>query len=196
MRTTYFRRTRRADRFARRRPERSRHEQDRRLVSTARWYRWVYRICGPSRYESAAGRALIALIDSRPLPLLPFHVRFDFAMMPRSILAAIAFAALAYPGVAPVQAVEPIQIGFLWHMHQPVYIPGETITQTDANQHFSFSVTDVHNQRFGPYTSWPKDAIEAGLGLPHLGAAGFVFRIAHRELEPSRGGRDQRGHVE
>lgn len=67
-------------------------------------------------------------------------------------------------------AAEPINIGFLWHMHQPIYIPGETIGQTDANGHFSFSVTDVHNQRFGPYTSWPKNAIDAGLGLSHLGA--------------------------
>ena len=66
--------------------------------------------------------------------------------------------------------VEPINIGFLWHMHQPIYFPGETINQTDAAGHFSFSLADVHNQRFGPYTSWPKDAIQAGLGLPHLGA--------------------------
>ncbi len=64
---------------------------------------------------------------------------------------------------------EPINVGFLWHMHQPIYIPGESITQTDAAGHFSFSVTDVHNQRFGPYTSWPRDAVQAGLGLPHLG---------------------------
>ena len=67
-------------------------------------------------------------------------------------------------------AQEPINVSFLWHMHQPIYIPGETVTQTDAAGHFSFSVTDVHNQRFGPYTTWPKDAIEAGSSLPHLGA--------------------------
>jgi hypothetical protein len=67
-------------------------------------------------------------------------------------------------------AAEPIQVGFLWHMHQPIYYPGESILQTDAAGHFSFSVTDVHNQRFGPYTSWPKDAIQAGQSLPHLGA--------------------------
>jgi hypothetical protein len=55
-------------------------------------------------------------------------------------------------------------------MHQPVYYPGESITQTDAAGHYSFSVIDVHNQRFGPYTTWPRDAIQAGLGLPNLGA--------------------------
>ena len=67
-------------------------------------------------------------------------------------------------------AQEPINVGFLWHMHQPIYYPGENITQTDAAGHFSFSITDVHNQRFGPYTSWPKNAIQSGSGLPHLGA--------------------------
>ncbi|MBO6513883.1 MAG: hypothetical protein JJ974_07970, partial [Phycisphaerales bacterium] len=63
---------------------------------------------------------------------------------------------------------EPIQIGFLWHMHQPRYVPGKTIFE--ANPFFSFSVPDIHNQRFGPYTSWPRDAVDSGLGLAHLGA--------------------------
>lgn len=69
-----------------------------------------------------------------------------------------------------VSAVEPMNVGFLWHMHQPIYYPGESITQTNAAGHFSFNLADIHNQRFGPYTSWPKDAIQAGLGQPHLGA--------------------------
>jgi hypothetical protein len=68
-------------------------------------------------------------------------------------------------------AAEPIQVGFLWHMHQPIYYPGESITQTQAAGHFSFNVVDVHNQRFGPYTTWPKDAINSAQGsLPHSGA--------------------------
>ncbi|MEN1678130.1 MAG: hypothetical protein AAGJ46_00945 [Planctomycetota bacterium] len=67
-------------------------------------------------------------------------------------------------------AQEPVNVGFLWHMHQPIYYPGESIAQTDAAGRFSFSVTDVHNQRFGPYTSWPQNAINAGNSLPHLGA--------------------------
>ncbi|MEQ8210737.1 MAG: carbohydrate-binding protein [Lacipirellulaceae bacterium] len=70
-----------------------------------------------------------------------------------------------------VRAVEPIQVGFLWHMHQPIYFPGETLTQTDAAGHFSFSPVDVHNQRQGPYTSWPLNAIQAGSHLPNLGAS-------------------------
>jgi hypothetical protein len=72
---------------------------------------------------------------------------------------------------APALAQAPIQIGFLWHMHQPIYYPYESVMQTDAAGHFSFSVVDVHNQRFGPYTTWPRDAVLAGAGLPYLGAS-------------------------
>ncbi len=71
---------------------------------------------------------------------------------------------------APLRAVEPIHVGFLWHMHQPIYYPYESIIQTQAANRFSFNVIDVHNQRFGPYTSWPRDAITIGGALPHLGA--------------------------
>lgn len=66
---------------------------------------------------------------------------------------------------------EKMQIGFLWHMHQPIYYPGESIIQTDNNNRYSYSVKDIHNQRFGPYTTWPRDAIQSGLGLPNLGAS-------------------------
>jgi hypothetical protein len=67
-------------------------------------------------------------------------------------------------------ATWPIRVGFVWHMHQPIYYPYESPIETDAAGRFSFSVVDVHNQRFGPYTTWPRDAIQAGLTLPHLGA--------------------------
>jgi len=71
---------------------------------------------------------------------------------------------------APGFAYEPIHVGFLWHMHQPIYFPYETVVQTHAAGRYSFSLLDVHNQRFGPYTDWPRDAIIAGLSQPHLGA--------------------------
>jgi hypothetical protein len=84
----------------------------------------------------------------------------------------LALAAAAMASLASSRApAAPMQIGFLWHMHQPIYYPGETITQTQAAGHYSFSLYDVHNQRFGPYTSWPKDAIQTGSGLPNLGAS-------------------------
>ncbi len=86
-----------------------------------------------------------------------------------AVLFAIAAVCIA-PPIRGADPVQPIQVGFLWHMHQPVYYPGESITQTEAAGHYSFSVEDVFNQRFGPYTTWPKDAIQAGLALANLGA--------------------------
>ncbi|MFN0157233.1 MAG: hypothetical protein ACKVRP_04070 [Bacteroidota bacterium] len=66
----------------------------------------------------------------------------------------------------------PIYIAFLWHMHQPIYWPYETVVQTDQNNRYSYSVADIHNQRWGPYTSWPKNAVQAGINaiLPNFGA--------------------------
>ncbi|MFM7245523.1 MAG: autotransporter-associated beta strand repeat-containing protein, partial [Planctomycetaceae bacterium] len=84
----------------------------------------------------------------------------------------LALAILVVVRAVPAAAQQPpMQVGFLWHMHQPVYYPGESILQTTSAGRFSFSVTDVHNQRLGPYTTWPKDAIQIGSGLPHLGAS-------------------------
>ena len=79
---------------------------------------------------------------------------------------------LSLLGIAQA-ANPPIYIAFLWHMHQPIYWPGETVTQTDAAGHYSFNVTDIFRQRIGPYTTWPTDAVEAGknAGLAHLGAS-------------------------
>lgn len=71
---------------------------------------------------------------------------------------------------APAQG-EAMQVGFLWHMHQPTYRPGQDIMQTENSGDFSFSVVDVHNQRFGPYNAWPRNAIQSGLSLPNLGAS-------------------------
>jgi hypothetical protein len=84
--------------------------------------------------------------------------------------ALLAFALVAMPW-APAHAQHyPIRFGFMWHMHQPIYYPYETPVQTDAAGRFSYSVVAVHNQRFGPYTTWPGDAVQAGSSLAHLGA--------------------------
>lgn len=66
----------------------------------------------------------------------------------------------------------PIYIAFLWHMHQPIYWPYESIIQTEQNNRYPFSVIDIHNQRTGPYTSWPRNAVQKGInaGMPHFGA--------------------------
>jgi len=53
----------------------------------------------------------------------------------------------------------PIYIAFLWHMHQPIYWPYETVVQTDQNHRYSYSVVDIHNQRTGPYTTLRRRAM-------------------------------------
>ena len=67
----------------------------------------------------------------------------------------------------------PIYIAFLWHMHQPVYRPGENVIQTDGSGRYSYSVIEIHNSRTGPYTTWPSDAVNKGIaaGLEHFGAS-------------------------
>jgi len=57
----------------------------------------------------------------------------------------------------------PIYISFLWHMHQPIYWPYESIVTTEYSGGYDFSVIDVHDQRSGPYTDWPIHAVETGM---------------------------------
>lgn len=85
----------------------------------------------------------------------------------RFVLVVIGLCSISF--ASPAEG-EPLQVGFLWHMHQPIYYPYESLITTDANSRYAFSVVDVHNQRFGPYTTWPLDAVQAGLGMSHLGA--------------------------
>jgi len=61
-------------------------------------------------------------------------------------------------------------------MHQPVYIPyydAFTIVNNNGapgGPHFSFSLFDMWCSKSGPYKTWPTDAVEYGLDIPHLGA--------------------------
>ncbi len=66
----------------------------------------------------------------------------------------------------------PIYIAFLWHMHQPIYWPYESVVQTHLSNRYPFSIFDIFNQRVGPYTSWPRNAVQRGInaGMPHFGA--------------------------
>lgn len=65
-----------------------------------------------------------------------------------------------------------IYIAFLWHMHQPIYWPYESVIETENRHVYSFSLFDVFNQRVGPYTSWPKNAVMKGIAenMGHFGA--------------------------
>lgn len=87
----------------------------------------------------------------------------------RLLVAAVALVVCS-PHAAHADDPPKIHIAFLWHMHQPIYWPGESVVQTDANARYPFSVIDVHTTRTGPYTTWPADAVQSGVGLPHLGA--------------------------
>ena len=67
---------------------------------------------------------------------------------------------------------EPMHVTYLWHMHQPIYYPYESVQATDGNGRFNFSVAGVINDRTPNYTSWPKDAVQQGAdkGMAHAGA--------------------------
>jgi hypothetical protein len=65
-----------------------------------------------------------------------------------------------------------IYISFHWHMHQPIYWPYESVRESEERNRYSFSLLDIFAQRQGPYTSWPRDALESAVraNLPHAGA--------------------------
>ena len=67
------------------------------------------------------------------------------------------------------RAQNPIHVTYLWHMHQPIYFPYESVTQTDNAGRFNFSVRGVHDSRTGAYGDWPKNAVQQGTDLPHAG---------------------------
>lgn len=84
-----------------------------------------------------------------------------------AILCALSFLILVGTSIAN----PPIYFAFLWHMHQPIYWPGQTETQTEAADEYDFDVNEVFTDRTGDYTTYPTDAIEEGIDLPYLGAS-------------------------
>jgi hypothetical protein len=56
-----------------------------------------------------------------------------------------------------------IYIAFLWHMHQPIYWPGEDVVQTANAGHYGYNLWDIFISRTGPYTDWPKNAVIKGI---------------------------------
>ena len=64
----------------------------------------------------------------------------------------------------------PIYIAFQWHMHQPIYQPGQTVVESQNSGTFSYSLYDIFNTRSGPYTSWPSNATNKMLSMNHAGA--------------------------
>jgi len=74
-------------------------------------------------------------------------------------------------GVFDASAQNPIHVTYLWHMHQPIYFPYESVQATDNANRFAFSVAGVHGERTGNYGDWPKNAVQQGAdrGLPNAG---------------------------
>lgn len=64
----------------------------------------------------------------------------------------------------------PIYIAFQWHMHQPIYWPGETVKQTIEANRMSYSLLDVFTSRTGPYTNYAPGAVNKLTGFDHAGA--------------------------
>ena len=68
-----------------------------------------------------------------------------------------------------VSAAQPkIYIAFQWHMHQPIYTPGETVMETHQGGSLSYNLLDVFTSRTGAYTNWPAQAVDKliAAGLP------------------------------
>jgi hypothetical protein len=78
----------------------------------------------------------------------------------------------ASPDTTDTSKNPKIYIAFLWHMHQPIYMPYESIITTANSGAYSFNLYDVFNQRVGPYTDWPKNAVQMGInaGFGNFGA--------------------------
>lgn len=84
----------------------------------------------------------------------------------------ILFSAFMLIGLWASAQNPPIYIAFLWHMHQPIYYPYESVVTTHQNNRYPFNLWDIFTQRYGPYTNWPKDAVQMGINanLPNFGA--------------------------
>lgn len=62
--------------------------------------------------------------------------------------------------VAASVMATPIHVTHLWHMHQPIYYPYESVKNTDANGRFNFNIQSEvwDGDRFNCYRNWPADA--------------------------------------
>lgn len=88
-------------------------------------------------------------------------------MLKNRCLRAAAACALLGGAVLSAHANPKIYIAFQWHMHQPLYTPGETVLETHQGGSLSYDLLDVFTSRYGAYTNWPASAvnklIDAGL---------------------------------
>lgn len=78
-------------------------------------------------------------------------------------------------------AAAPIHTTYLWHMHQPIYWPDQSVWEGDAYEKAYETITLGHSEsdvaaifskddRVGDYQHYPRDAISTVLDLPDAGA--------------------------
>ena len=94
---------------------------------------------------------------------LTFKSYYQSKFMKKLILGAALFACLSVAAQKP-----KIYIAFQWHMHQPIYTPGENVMETHQGGSLSYDLLDVFTSRTGAYTNWPAQAIDKLIdaGLP------------------------------
>jgi hypothetical protein len=64
--------------------------------------------------------------------------------------AVVALGGLVLLAASGAHGYEPIHVGFVWHMHQPIYYPYESIIDTDASS--TFITSDSGRTRAGRTT--------------------------------------------
>lgn len=68
-----------------------------------------------------------------------------------------------------------VYIAFQWHMHQPIYNPGETVLETHQSGVMDYNLLDVFTSRTGAYTSWPANAVKKLIAADLPGGAQVSF---------------------
>lgn len=90
--------------------------------------------------------------------------------MKKAILGAALLACLSAGAQQP-----KIYIAFQWHMHQPIYTPGETVLETHEGGSLSYDLLDVFTSRTGAYTNWPAQAVDKLIAANLPGGAQVSF---------------------
>ena len=80
-------------------------------------------------------------------------------------------------GLAATAPAVPIHVTHLWHMHQPIYYPYESVRNTDANGRYNFGVEASvwDSDRYNCYRNWPKDAVEKAVGKQEHGGSQMSY---------------------
>ena len=94
----------------------------------------------------------------------------------KKAVAGIWVAGVVLLGACAASAV-PIHVTHLWHMHQPIYFPYESVRNTDSNSRYNFNVEGSvwDGDRYNCYRNWPKDAVEKAVGKQEHGGSQMSY---------------------